>query len=556
MTSTVYYNGSVFTARTEQAAPTVEAFAVRDGRFLAVGTHDEVRRAVQEHVGESGATREIDLRGRFVAPGIIDSHTHLTGFGESLTKVQLRDCASLTEIQERLVAARRADPTAARVLGIGWLFDAVGDTLPTAAMLDEVLPDVPVYLDANDLHSVWVNTAALAEMGIDERTPDPIGGEIARDESGRATGMLYETACTQYGWGFLQAAATDADRVRFLDQAFRAYVEVGVTSVTEMSLNEAEVTAILAIVRRDGRLPFPVTAHWLLEPSGDSAADVAAIHRIVALRDEIASGDVAEWFRVAGVKFIMDGVIDACTATMRSPYANGSNAEPIWTLDRILPVADAADAAGLQIAMHAIGDRTSDIALDAIEHCIRNRPTQVRRHRIEHLESVADDTIARMADLGVTASMQPVHCDPAVLDNWKAVLGDERQETGFPWHKFRDAGVPLTLGTDAPTAPHQPLPNLYIALTGGSVLDPERESYHPERVFTPVQALTALTAGAALAGEMEEVCGEIREGLQANFIVLDVDPLTEDPRALLSAGVRATYVLGEPVHGADLSDAL
>ena len=118
---------------------------------------------------------------------------------------------------------------------------------------------------------------------------------------------------------------------------------------------------------------------------------------------------------------------------------------------------------------------TGQGALDVVEHCVRANGPRARRHRIEHLESVSDDTIARMGELGVIASMQPVHCDPAVLDNWKAQLGDDRQERGFPWQKFRAAGVPITLGTDAPTAPHEPLPNLYIALTGGSVRAPERD---------------------------------------------------------------------------------
>lgn len=550
MSTTIYHNATVFTA--EPDASTAEAFAVADGRFAAVGTLSSARASVGAGADDAQAAEipEVDLGGRFVSPGIIDSHTHLTMFGESLGKVQLRDCKSLDEIRQRLVAAREAAPEAPRVLGVGWLFDAVGDQHPTAALLDAVLPDVPVYLDANDLHSVWVNSAALAELGIDRDTADPVGGEIARDENGDATGMLYETAGTQFAWAFLQNASTPEDHVRFLERAFDAYLEAGVTGTTDMSLNEADVTAIRALIARDGRLPFPITGHWILEPTGDTEQDLAGVANVVALRDIIAADDDARWFRIAGVKFIMDGVIDACTATMRWPYANGANCDPIWTAERILPVAAAADAAGLQIAMHAIGDRTSEIALDTIEHCIRTGELRPRRHRIEHLESVADTTIERMAELGVVASMQPVHCDPAVLDNWKAVLGDERREQGFPWQKFRAAGVPMTLGTDAPTAPHEALPNLYIALTGGSVLTPSLPAYHPERVFTPAEALEALTAGGAYAGEMEHTSGRIRIGLGANFIVLDVNPLDADPGELLETRVRSTFVLGEELHRA------
>lgn len=554
MTTTLYRNAVVFTAdpTPEQPHPIAEAFAVADGRFTAVGSIADVRTAVGGVAGGAGSHEvvEVDLEGRFVAPGFIDSHTHLVGFGESLGRVQLRDCATLAEMQQRLVAAREADPSAARVLGSGWLFDALPGGRPTAEMLDEVLPDVPVYLDANDFHSTWVNGAALRELGITRETPNPVGGEIVRDAAGDATGLLLETAGTQFAWAFLSSQTTEADVVAALDRAFATYLAAGVTGVTEMSLNAAEVTGLQAIIARDGRLPFPVTAHWILEPTGDAARDVAGAERIAALREEIAAGPARDWLRIAGVKFIMDGTIDACTATMLAPYADGSNAEPIWTAERILPVAEAADRAGLQIAMHAIGDRTSQIALDVVEHCVRANGPRARRHRIEHLESVADDTIVRMGELGVVASMQPVHCDPAVLDNWKAQLGDERQELGFPWQKFRAAGVAITLGTDAPTAPHEAIPNLYIALTGASVLAPERDPYHPERAFTPADALTALTAGGAFAGEMDDSTGRIRPGLAADFIVLDVNPLEAAPEALLASRVLSTTVQGEERHRA------
>lgn len=539
MVATVYRNAVVFTG--DPAAETAEAFAVEDGKFTAVGSLASVRGAVAD-------ATEVDLAGAFVAPGAIETHAHLMMFGESLSKVQLRDCNTVAEIQDRLVAARNAAPEAKRILGVSWRFEpisAAGADQPTAAMLDAVLPDVPVYLDANDLHSAWVNSAALAEMGITRDTPNPVGGEIVRDENGDATGFLLETAAVQYVWGFLQEAATDADRDHALDLAFDAYLATGVTGAVDMALMEPDFDAVMRRLDRDGKLPFPYYAHWMLTATGEEATDVAQIETVVRMRDKVEAAGYSEWFRIIGVKFILDGVIDACTATMRAPYANGELPGPIWEREFALPVAVAADAAGLQLALHAIGDEASTIALDMVQECVNvNGPRADRRARVEHLESVADDTIARMAALGVTASMQPVHCDPAVLDNWQAMLGDERAHTGFPWHKFRSAGVMLALGTDAPTAPYALPDNLFIALTARSALDRSRPAYQPERVFTPEQALEALTLGTAFATKREHELGRISAGYRANVVIWATNPLTENPEALLQSASALTLVDG------------
>ncbi|MBL3699351.1 amidohydrolase [Leucobacter luti] len=543
--TTIYTNATVFTG--EAAIAPRESFAVRDDRVLASGDLAAVRLAAQ--AGGAPVT-EVDLGGAVVTPGIIEGHSHMLMLGESLSKVQLRDAASIEVVQERLAAARAAAPDAPLLLGTSWLFDIFPEgERPTAAVIDAVVPDVPVILDANDLHSVWVNTKALEAMGITRDTPDPVGGEIVRDAQGDATGFLLETAAMQHAWGYLDSVRSEADEDRYLAAAFDAYLETGVTGATEMSFGEADLAAYRRILDRDGRLPFPVNAHWLLTATGDTATDVAQIERIVRERDAVAAQYGDAWLRITGVKFILDGVIDACTATMREPYANGALPGAIWEREFALPMAVAADAAGLQLALHAIGDEASTIALDMVQECIRvNGPRANRRARVEHLESVADDTIARMAALGVTASMQPVHCDPAVLDNWQAVLGDERARTGFPWHKFRAAGVPLALGTDAPTAPHVAPDNLFIALTAESALDRSREAYQPERVFTPSQALEALTLGAAYATRREDELGRISAGYRANVAVWAANPLAGAPAELLGTGAALTLVDGQVAH--------
>ncbi|GAA1552044.1 MULTISPECIES: amidohydrolase [Brevibacterium] len=535
--TTVFTNATVFTGDENSALH--EAVAIRCGRVLAVGDAE----TVSQVAGKGAET--IDMNGTLVAPGFVEAHTHMTMLGQAVDKVQLRDCANLAEITDRLQEARRRQPDAAVILGAGWMFSAIPEGSPTAEMLDEVVPDIPVVLDSNDVHSSWVNTAALEAMGITASTPNPPGGEIVRDGDGRATGFLLENAAVEHAWTYLDEIATDDDRDRFLDNAFQVYLQNGVTAASDMALNEVDLATFRRRIDRDGRLPFPVSAYWLLRPTGDAEEDLQNVQRAVEVRDQVAQGPGAEWFRIAGVKFILDGVIDACTAAMRNPYANGQIPEPIWSLESASPVAVKADADGLQLALHAIGDHASEIALDLVEQCNRVNGPKIRTPRIEHLESVTDDTITRAAALGVVASMQPVHCDPAIMDNWVEMLGDERAESGFPWHKFREAGVTIALGTDAPTAPHQTSHNLFIALTTRSALEPGTQTYHEERAFAPASALTALTQHAAEAGGFVDGIGRILPGGRANLVVLDTDPFTADSDELLNSTVLRTLVDGE-----------
>ncbi|GAT74084.1 amidohydrolase [Microbacterium sp. HM58-2] len=536
---TVYVNTVVFTGGA--GAPLATAFSVAGERILAVGDESEVRAA-------AGAGAEIvDLGGAFSMPGIIEAHTHLMMFGHAQGKVQLRDCSSLEEIQTRLADVRRENPRATRIEGVSWRFDALPDgvTRPTAAMIDAVVEDIPVFLDANDLHSTWVNTAALRALGIDRTTPDPIGGEIVRDEQGVATGFLLETAALRIVGPYLDGIATEVDHDSFLERAFQSYLATGVTGAADLAMGESSIEALRRRLDRDGRLPFPVAAYWLVESTGDAVADLAQVERAAQLRDDLERS-TTPWLRITGIKLILDGVIDACTAAMVAPYADGTNAEPIWSAEAATSVAIAADKAGLQLAMHAIGDAASALAVDLVIACEETNGIRAdRRPRIEHLESVSEGTIARMHEHDIIASMQPVHCDPAILDNWKARLGDDRAENGFPWHRFRDLDVPLALGTDAPTAPHEALHNLFIAMTGGSVLDQDRAPYHPERAFEAAASLAAATSGAAFASRMDDAYGRIAPGFYANVAAFDRNPLADHADTLLTGSTLLTLVHGE-----------
>ncbi len=538
MTRVHYRGGRVFTAAEPAWA---EAVVTDADRIAFVGSAAEAA----EIAGPDAAT--VDLDGRVVLPGITDAHTHLVMMGEALGRIGLTDARTLDQIQARLRAARDADPTAPRVLGRGWLFDSVPGGRPTAAMLDAAVAEVPVYLDANDYHSCWVNSAALAELGITRDTPDPLGGSIGRDAHGEPDGMLYETAAQRYAWEFLASRTTDADRDEAVERTIAAYLATGVTGVVDMAFDELGLAAFRrAAERRGGTLPLRVVAHWFVANTGDEAANLAQVERAVELAAEAGT----PWLRIAGIKLVLDGVIDACTAAMRHPYADGSNAAPIWPLDDLAPVVAAADAARLQIAMHAIGDAASGIALDALEHAHAVNGERDRRHRIEHLEYADPDDIVRLARLGVTASMQPVHADPAVWANWAAMLGDERADRGFAWTEFTDAGARLAFSTDAPTAPHEALPNLYVATTRRSALDGSFPPNHPEYAVPLEDAVVHATRDAAASCLDDHLRGSIVPGLAADFAVLDRDPFTEGAATLLEARIVRTVVAGATVYEA------
>jgi predicted amidohydrolase YtcJ len=250
-----------------------------------------------------------------------------------------------------------------------------------------------------------------------------------------------------------------------------------------------------------------------------------------------------------GIKVIIDGTIDGCTAVLGTPYADGSNAEPIWSLEDLAPVVAAADAAGLKVAMHAIGDESVRIAIGAVEHAVAQNGPRERRHRIEHLELVDRADVDRFAALGITASMQPVHADPAIGGNWRAKLDDDRVERGFPWPWMNDAGARLAFGTDSPTSPHAPLPNLYVATTRASALDAYAGTNVPDFALPLAESIEHATRDSAWTCGAENEIGRLAAGLYADFVVLDTDVLAADnPAALLNAKVLRTVVGGRTVH--------
>ena len=510
---------------------------VEGDRIVSVGGNEIIAECDHRDI------EHLDIAGGLVVPGFVDGHVHVTMTGSAMLKAQLQGAGSLEEIQRRVLEWARTNADAPRVLGTNWVHSDIPATTPTREMLDAMVADRPVYLEAFDFHSSWVNSAALIELGITRDTPDPLGGRIVRDpETGEATGHLLENASVNYVWALLNQMEPQV-REQHISTALEAFTRAGITSVVEMALEEPDLEAMARIQAR-GELKVRIVAHMIIWRTGNPEEELALVKRAIELAD-LYQGDS---LRVGGIKIIADGTIDNCTAGLSKPYTNGENSGPIWDAEALNPVVAAADAGNLQVAIHAIGDATITLAVDAIENATRVNGNCGQRHRIEHLEYARQEDIDRMGALGITASMQPVHVDPEFLDNWKVMLGSERAEQGWAWPLYQAAGSTLAFGTDTPTAPYLPLINMYLASTRKSPSRTEMPALRPDWALTLEQSIRCGTRESAWAARLDHVTGMLKPGLAADLVVLDRDVLNGGPPTLLEANVQLTMKSGEIVY--------
>lgn len=464
---------------------------------------------------------------------------HLLMFGSSLKKVDIGGCQNLDEIRSTIRTAAKARPDAKRIFCQGWV-QATTDGEALASMIDD-LDDLnrPIFIDAKDLHSAWCNTAALKELKVQDM-PDPAGGEIHRDSSGNPSGLLSESAAVSIVWPHVANMASESEKLAFVREAVRAYNAAGYTGMIEMATDE-NIWHTVSALRRQEVLPVRLAMHWIIIPSQTDEENLAQVDRAIELHRQY-NLETSPDFRIAGIKVICDGVVDACTASLQRPYSsNGISCDPLWPADMLKKVVYKADAAGLQCALHAIGDAAVKLAIDTLE----SLGTSGRRHRIEHLELTSPEDAKRLGRLGITASVQAVHADPAILKAWPKLIGEDRLRRAFAYKEFHDHGANLALGTDSPTAPHLPFPNLYTATTRRSARDPSMVTTTNKHFgLSLMEALTAATYGSAYSCFADTRIGELSAGKKADFVIADMDP---NPDQLLRASVHETWFDGKRV---------
>ena len=530
----VLTGGRVFLA--DSANTVAQAIAVRDGRVLAVGTDAEVRRLAGRE------TEVVDLQGRLVTPGFNDAHIHFGAGGRGLLQVDLLGTSSLAEIERRVAAAAAQAQPGEWVLGRGWDHTRLPASelgpggWPTKDVLDRAAPNNPVFLSRVDGHTSWANSAALRIAGVDRGTADPAGGEVVRDARGEATGILKESA-----EGLVSRHVpppTRAQTRRGILAALELAARTGVTSVqSDVSATDMQVYTEL---RDADSLTVRVYGWHPLE--------MRTIQGLAAAGVTAGFGD--EWLRMGMLKGYTDGTLGSRTAFMLEPFSDQhTHGLPQYTNAQLDSLVTAADAAGLQVILHAIGDAANRQALDAFERAARANGPRPRRHRIEHAQVLDQADIPRFRQLGVIASMQPTHATSDM--RWAETrIGRERAVEGaYVWRSLLNAGAVVVFGTDFPVEPMPPVEGIYSAVTRQSREEPgvPPGGWLPEQRLSREEAIRLYTAASAYGEWEEERKGTLRPGMLADLVVWDRDLLTVPEVEILQAAPVMTVVGGRIV---------
>lgn len=540
---TILTNGRIYTLDPRQ--PWAQAVAISGDKVLAVGS----RKDISSYRGP--ATKIIDLGGRLVLPGFTDCHIHFMDGSLGLTQVILNGATTVTEIQKRVKEYAAAHPNEAWITGMGWTYPTFGPSaLPDKKFLDEVVSDRPIYLVAFDGHSSWANSKALAMAGIKRETPDPPNGKIVRDKNGEATGALQESAGDLVA-KFLPKPSRE-ERLAALRLGMQEANKVGLVRVHSAG-QDFEWLDLYDELRRKDELSVRFYVAFFLDPP-ELTDD--AINRIETARRTYKD----DWISAGAVKTMLDGVVEAHTAAMLTPYSDDptQTGKLFWEPAKYKQVIKELDHRGLQIFTHAIGDRAVRLSLDAYEEAKETNHTNDARPRIEHIETISAQDIARFGKLGVVASFQPLHAypDDDTLKIWARNVGPERAQRAWVWHSIKSTGGLLAFGSDWPVVTLNPWPGVQNALTRQTTEGDPPGGFVPKERISLEDTIKAYTLGAALAGRREKTEGSVEPGKLADLIVLSQDLFKIAPTEIVKTEVLLTLVGGKIVYQSPKWDSI
>ncbi|MFI0987430.1 amidohydrolase [Streptomyces exfoliatus] len=509
-----------------------------DGRIGALGDDREIRALA------GPGTTVVDLKGAVVTPGLVDGHVHPVTGAELTHGLDLSYCADLDDVREALAREVRTLDRGAWLFGWGLDPNVFGDRPVGIAPFDTVLDGVPAFLLLFDAHSALASRRALELAGVDgPRTFAQASAEVVCDADGRPTGLLQEDAACELVERVAPRPTREESRER-LAAALRAMAATGLTGGHAMDAN-GDSLALYGELDAAGELPLRLRVAPWCQPGTDADGVRALIAR---------QGTGGALWRVAGVKLFMDGTIDNGTAWLERPDCHGESTHAFWPdPETYTRVVGELHRAGVPTATHAIGDAAVRHVLDSVEKARATGGTEVR-HRVEHIETVPDDTLRRFADLGVLASMQPTHCCDFTradhTDNWSRRLGEERASRAWRCRDLVDAGATVLLGSDWPIAPFPPLGVMAGAAHRRPSRDLGQAPHLPEQALTALEALRGMTTAPAYAAGEEHEAGRLALGYRADLTALAADPLTTPPTELPDVPVRLTAVGGRLTYRA------
>jgi len=474
-------------------------------------------------------------------PGFNDAHIHF-GSVMRLTQVDLNEAASVEEMQRLIAKYAREHPDAKWIQGYGWQYTVVPGGLPHRAQLDAVVKDRPVLLAAYDGHTGWANSKALELAGVNKETKYDGFGEIVRDANGEPTGVLKEGAQSLVRRHVPQP--TREEQLAALRRGMKWIASLGITSLQNAS-GDVDDFAMYQELLDSGALTARVSVAVSVGPRTTQ-------ERVNAIR-ALAQKYNGPKLRGGAVKILVDGVIETHTAAMLEPYSDkpGDAGRSSWAPEDLTRVVAMADRAGLQVYIHAIGDRGVRMALDAYENARRANSARDARHRIEHIETISATDIPRFAQLGVLASMEPIHADPGTADVWSKAVGAERMKRAFAWHSLEQAGARLVFSSDWPAAISiDPIRGLHSAVNRQTVNGKPPGGWVPEQRVSVATALAAYTRAGAYASFEEASKGTLEAGKLADMIVLGCDPFRIPAPQLHTCRVETTVFDGRVVYEA------
>ena len=516
----------------DPGVPWAEAVAVSGTDILVVGSEREVA----PYIGDG--TEVIAAEGGMLVPGFIDAHVHFLSGGSSLASVQLRDAPTPEEFVFRIAAFARSAEPGEWITGGAWDHTNWGGELPRRDWIDAVTPDNPVWISRLDGHMALANSLALQKAGVDADTPDVAGGEIVRAANGEPTGILKDNAMAKVEAAIPEPTEKQLDA--YLDAAMEYVASHGVTTVHDMSDDVGDGWAGLEAYRRAEARGDLVTRIYAVTPLGEWQR----------LKDEVErNGRGSEWLKIGGVKGFMDGSLGSHTAAMLAPFTDRPTQSGFLldSIENLRAQMVGADAAGLQLNIHAIGDKAIRDLLVIFEAVSEQNGQRDRRLRMEHAQHIDPDDLPQFASRDVIASMQPYH---AIDDGrWAMrVIGPERAKTTYAFRSLIDSGAHVAFGSDWYVAPADPIAGIYAAVTRRTLDGRNPGGWVPGQKITVEEALRGYTHEGAYASFEEDRKGMIKVGMLADMALIDRDLTAIPPDTIRDAQVLKTIVGGRVIY--------